>query len=944
MPRLPRPRHQSHRHAPTRSRRHRGGVQPLESLEARQLLSVDLWPSAGANGSASVVVADFNRDGRGDVAQVGPTTDGLSIKLGQADGTLTEWRTYLTGTPFDSVAAGDFDGDGKLDLAIVRPRREGGSNTGLVAILLGRGDGQFTLNSTSPDDRDPSALVAADFDGDGKLDLVTANATGGVSLRPGRGDGTFASPTFWGNVPTPIVQLAVGDISGDGQPDVVASGGASGRLAVLINHGPGQLPAIVTTNVDGAPGFLTLGDVDRDGHLDVVATDASWGAAHPSVLSVYRNVGFNTFESYGHFRSTVAASALAFAGSTGDGTPQVSQLAASLSTTTATLPRPYLRGLSVPNQTFVLDPQMAARDKLVRLTIPETSPGTGGPVRLASVDWGDGPTGPYAVTATGPSTDVTSWSGFSYPSAGVHTLGVVVQDSSWYDELGRAAGTLTVVRAIDLRGSTATIAAREGELLRGVTVASFGAPRPDAAASQFDVSINWGDGQGPLPGSLRTVAFPDATDPNTGTIVPGFTLFQVQGWHTYDRPGGDSITISVTDRVTGLTRTAAASAQVAGWPLLLRDPEAPITATAGTPMAPATLALIEQSGNHGPDDYQTSIDWGDDHSSAGSVTRKSSSLPEAPYPTTTFAIVTGHTYLTAGTYTYTVNVTGRDGETARRTGTIAVAAAPVIDPPPIDPSAIPLTAKLDPASDSGASNSDGITNVKSPRFVGTANPGTTVTISGVRLTGGNGPIVLGSATADAQGRWTLTPAPLADGHYTLGVTVRESSGAPVASIGLPDLVIDTMAPRVVGATLVTKKAGGVLIFWDGLSGLDPATLGSAGTYSLVKKVGKKPGPVHGGTSVSVGEATPIGTRAVTLAFSTAGKLKSAAYTIGTLPNTISDLAGNVLDGEYRGTFPSGGTSHPGNSFVARFNVDARGRSSGPLEASPSPVKPRRRNR
>lgn len=915
--------------------RARSRPHPVEALEARRLLSLTAAPSVA---SATVAVGDFNRDGRDDIAQVGPGVDGLQIRLAQPDGSLALWREYLPGAEFDSIAAGDFDHDGKLDLAVVRPHREGLTQTGLAAVLLGRGDGQFTLNSTSIDAEDPIAIAAADLDDDGAIDLITANGTGGVSVRNGRGDGTFAAPTRWSNLPSAITQIAVGDISGDGLPDVVASGAANGTLAVLINHGPGQLPAIVTTAVDGAPGLLALTDVDHDGKLDVVATDASWGPRDPNVLSVYRNLGFNTFEGYGHFRASTDTAALALspAGDDADGVALVARIGADLTASQARLPRPRLLGLSVPANKLVIDPRETVPDRTILLTIPTT----GGPDRRASFDWGDGPTELSPLSSDGGSNYRAAWSGPADPAPGSHPLNVVVRDFTTDNELARASGTLTVVRALDLRGESAPIAAREGVSLRAATVASFGAPRADATADQFDVWIDWGDGPTPqpLPGSVQAVTFPDAPDPNTGQIVPGFTLFQVQGWHTYLRPGDYRITVTVVDRVADLGRTATAAAHVEGWPLLVHPPDAPVTATAGASVAPAVLAVIEQGGMHTPSDYHATISWGDGSApSAGQVFSRSISLPEAPYPSATFTVGADHVYDAPGTYTYTVSLTGREGETAEFTGTITVAAPPVT---------VPLTAALDPASDSGASDQDGITNVRQPVYRGTASPGAVVTIAGLRLDGGTGPIVLGEATADADGRWSLTaPTPLADGRYTFGLTARDASGARLPSLGLRDLVIDTVAPRVVGAALTTRRAGGVLVFQDDRSGLDPATLASPSGYELTRKISRGTGPSFHASSVTVGQATPLGTRAVTLAFRAAGRLRSASYTLGTRPGTIADLAGNALDGTFRGTFPSGGggggSTPGGNRFLALFRVDARGRARGPLAITAPTVQPSR---
>jgi FG-GAP-like repeat/Putative Ig domain len=124
----------------------------------------------------AIVVADFNGDGKPDVAVTDSSANDVYILLGNGDGTFGPPSAIAVGNDPDAMVAGDFNNDGKLDLGIAN----GGDNT--VTLLLGNGDGTFTQASGSPYPvgKFPYQIVTADFNGDGKLDLAVANLTDGT--------------------------------------------------------------------------------------------------------------------------------------------------------------------------------------------------------------------------------------------------------------------------------------------------------------------------------------------------------------------------------------------------------------------------------------------------------------------------------------------------------------------------------------------------------------------------------------------------------------------------------------------------------------------------------------------------------------------------------------------------------------------------------------------
>ena len=246
--------------------------------------------SLGGKGGGDIAIGDFNRDGKLDLAIptfVGPS---LVILLGNGDGTF-QARTMvsLPRAPAFIVAA-DFNGDGNLDLAMSEI-----NNLGQVEVLLGNGDGTFRAAQTFLTGQGQgSAIVAADLNRDGKLDLVIANQNrSSISVLLGNGDGTFQSALNTATGASPVF-VAAGDFNSDGKLDLAVSNNGSSSVSILLGNEDGTFAAGATLPVNNFPLYVTAGDFNSDGKLDLaVATNTQASGS----IEVFIGNGDGTFQS-----------------------------------------------------------------------------------------------------------------------------------------------------------------------------------------------------------------------------------------------------------------------------------------------------------------------------------------------------------------------------------------------------------------------------------------------------------------------------------------------------------------------------------------------------------------------------------------------------------------------------------------------------------------------
>jgi hypothetical protein len=249
-------------------------------------------------GNGPLIVADFNMDGFADLGVIHNATGSLAILLGNGDGTFLELAEFVVGAGLTSLSIGDVNGDGNLDLVTVLLDNSTIPQDAKIVTLIGNGDGSFqalpiTLVSTSGY-MFRSAL--GDLNGDGNPDLIVGiNSRNAVGVLLGNGDGTFGLPLF---PPPPLRSLdpftiLSADFDGDGNQDVILLQTSTSPLDIELYAGNGdgtlQSPAAfngINSPPSGTP--VPIADLNGDGRIDFVVNSVGGmaiiqGAPGPSL-------------------------------------------------------------------------------------------------------------------------------------------------------------------------------------------------------------------------------------------------------------------------------------------------------------------------------------------------------------------------------------------------------------------------------------------------------------------------------------------------------------------------------------------------------------------------------------------------------------------------------------------------------------------------------------
>ena len=302
-------------------------------------LALGALASCGGDGAGdigdsytSVVVADFNGDGWPDVAASafgGSVTAPGHVAVFLQEAGMNRFlppTLHAVGNNPASIAAGDIDGDGRVDLvtanSILATSGEGSSD---VSVLLQTGPaaGSFGMATAYPAPYSPHGVAIGDLNGDGRPDLAVASYDGvSVLMQSAARPGSFLPYQVIGNV-TAATSITIADLNGDGRPDLAGSFYQGVFIAMQDPSLPGAFPALGFLAAGQSPNHVAAADIDGDGRVDLaVANHGAFNVAGSASASVILQ-GVAGFMAPVNYPTQYWTQNVAIADLDGDGRPDV---------------------------------------------------------------------------------------------------------------------------------------------------------------------------------------------------------------------------------------------------------------------------------------------------------------------------------------------------------------------------------------------------------------------------------------------------------------------------------------------------------------------------------------------------------------------------------------------------------------------------------------------
>jgi hypothetical protein len=279
-------------------------------------------PFAVGSTPSSVISADFNGDGKADLAVTNQNSRSVSVLLGDGTGDFQKapnspftvgGASWAQPSSVISAHYNDDNADGKVDSTDFVDLAVANLESHDVSVLLGNGDGNFQAAKNFTMGSNPNQVISADFNGDNKADLVTANwgrcqpfpscqslnVRGGFSVRLGNGDGTFQSSMT--HELDHAYSITTEDFNGDGKADLAVPLYSSKRVWVYLNKGAGIFVnwEIVATGLEANPVAVASADLDSDSKADLAVTNFASGLSDN--VSVLFGSGNGSFQATKNF-------------------------------------------------------------------------------------------------------------------------------------------------------------------------------------------------------------------------------------------------------------------------------------------------------------------------------------------------------------------------------------------------------------------------------------------------------------------------------------------------------------------------------------------------------------------------------------------------------------------------------------------------------------------